>query len=202
MKTQLIFTVIPGPDGNLKWQEFESVLSLARNYGVMVNVNPVFGVNQFSPEELEILLWFARQADVQMSRGKLRFLLRGGNNVEHPTCRAMLATITIAPDGRIVLPCFHQRTESLDLRKGLESALLSPVRTRLLKLDGRFSFCQGCTIWCYIVPSMACLRHVFDRTFVWMHGLSGLQRPRDCVLRLCGSLHPRHTYPDFRSPHS
>jgi hypothetical protein len=145
-----------------------------------------------------MLLWFARQADVQMSRGKLRFLLRGGNDVVHPSCRAMRDTITVAPNGRMVLPCFHRRVEDLDLRCGLETALISPIRTALFKQDGRFPFCKGCTIWCYIVPSM--IQHIHDRTFVWMHGLSGLQSVRDTILRTCGRLHPSCQYPAFRSP--
>lgn len=203
LKTQLIFTAIPGRDGNLNHYELKSVLSMARSFGLLVNVNPLFGISSLTSEEIALLRWFGKQAGVQMSRGKLQFILRGGNNIYDPTCRAIQNTLTVAPDGTMVLPCFHQRRQSIDLRNGLKAALSSPVRLQLIPKDGRFSFCSTCSIWCYIVPSMLTpfgFPRLHDRVLVWLHGLSGLQKYRDTILRWFGVLHASCPYPNFRLP--
>ncbi len=193
-QTQLIFTVIPGSQGNLNRDQFAHVLQIAREFQVIVNINPIFNIGVLSGEELQDLKWFARQADVQCSRGKLRFILRGGNNTCRPTCRAAHNTITISADNELILPCYHHRAERISLPEGLKVALDSPIRKNLLSRDGRFDFCEGCSIWCYIIPSW--FSHVFDRVAVWEHGLSGLQPLRDAVLRYCGRFHHR-PYPDL-----
>ena len=192
--TQLIFTVVPGSGGNIDFDTLESVLTLARRNNVLINVNPLFN-SMLSDEERSCLIWFAKQADVQVSRGRLRFMARGGNNVNNPSCRAVESVITITADNYLVLPCYHHSIERISLTHGIKSALDSPLRTKMSKNQGRFDFCQGCSIWCYIIPSWVVLAPF--RLVAWLHSLSGLQAIRDNILRTAGRFHSEYPYPEF-----
>lgn len=196
-KTQLIFTVIPGPKGNINRTQFAEVLRLAREFRALVNVNPLFNDLEYSEQEKRDLLWLARQADVQMSRGKLRFIQQGGNNAKNPVCEAVKDVATISADNFLVLPCYHHITKRISLKNGLRPALWNSKRTSTMSKCGQFRFCQGCSIWCYIVPSF--MSHILDRVVTWQHALSGLQPLRDPILRACGKLHPNNPYPDFKT---
>lgn len=194
-KTQIIFTVMPGAGGNLNRNQFASVLELARRTGVIVSVNLLFNLQYLTPEEINDLRWFAKQADIQLSKGKIRFVMRGGNNRKNPTCKAAHSVVTISPDGEMVLPCYYKQVEAISILKGLKAAYDSPERKAVLEQDGRYDFCQGCSRWCYVIPSF--LYHILDRAIVGMHCLSGLQGIRDPILRLAGKLHLSCPHPNF-----
>lgn len=192
-KTQLIFTVVPGTDGNIKSEILSSVLSFAREHRTMINVNPMFD-STLGDDEMDLLLWFARQADVQMSRGKLRFVSNGGNNIQDPTCRGARSVVAISSDNYLMLPCYHHATDRISLNNtSLHDALNSQLRKNALMKQGRYDFCANCSIWCYMVPSWIILSPV--RVVAWMHALSGLQSPRDNLLRLFGKLNYKYPYP-------
>jgi len=199
--TQLLFTILPGTKGNIRQDILSSVLNLAREFGVLVNINPEFGAT-LDDDEIELLLWFAKQADVQVSRGKIRFITRGGNNISNPTCRAVSSVIAISPDNKLVLPCFHaynngksQESISLD-NNSLIEALNSQKRRAALKMQGKYSFCHGCSRWCYIIPSWITLAP--KRVVAWLHAPTVFQVPRDSILRLCGRFNTKYPYPSFR----
>ena len=193
-RIQIVFSAIPGSNGNINRDQLSSVLYLARKSGVLVNVNPLFGAS-LSSAEIQDLIWFGKQSGIQMSRGKLRFLLRGGNNQYNPTCQAVRSVITVTPDNKLAVPCYYHQELAIPIGNDLRLALNSWERKRYLALDGRHDFCQGCSIWCYIVPSF--LYHCHNRAVTWLHGLSGLQEVRDCLLRFAGQFHHCHPYPDF-----
>ncbi len=193
--TQLIFTIVPGEKGNIDREQFASVLQLARENQVLVNVNPLFNIKKMSKTELSDLRWFAKQADVQMSRGKLRFVLRGGNNHCNATCKAISSVATISSDNNLVLPCYHNPQAKISLDDGLKKALDSEKRLSLLEKEGSLEFCHGCSIWCYVVPSF--IYHVLDRVVVWEHALSGFQAVRDSALKAAGKCHLGLPYPYF-----
>jgi len=193
--TQLIFTAIPGPEGNINRNQLSFVLSLAREFSILVNVNPAFGVARLSEQEERDLRWSSKQADMQMSRGKRRFLLKGGNNHSNPTCQAARAVVTITADDKVALPCYHRRIVELPIKGNLRAVYETSLWQETAKKNGRYSFCQGCTIWCYIMPSF--ILHWFDRIVVWEHSLSGFQVARDAVLRTCGRHHLHNPYPNF-----
>jgi len=195
-ETQIIWTAIPGVRGNINDDQFGSVLKLARKYEAMVNINPLFG-GDFTQDEMLNLRKYAKQAGCYFSLGKSRFIMHGGNNPLQPTCLAASTVTTISADGYLVLPCFHNAISKIPLTSGLQAALDSEIRKKFLKIQGRLSFCDGCSIWCYIVPSWYS-QHVFDRIVVWQDALSRLQSIRDFTLKSFGKLHLKHPYPDFK----
>lgn len=195
-KTQLIFTAIGGNHGNMDVETLSFILDLARTYGVMVNVNFLF--NAFlSNETLDLLSWFGRQADVKCSKGQVRFILRGGNNTLDPTCRAVSSTLAITADNRLALPCYHNAEQYLSLDGGIASALLSREWKDAQRREGRYPFCRGCSVWCYILPSWVMMP---DRLVTWLHALSGFQSIRDSALKSIGSRRSDYPYPAFRKP--
>jgi len=182
---KLIFTTLPGHGGNINIETFRSVLALARRFpNTLVSVNPVFG-GQYSPEEERLLRWFGRQAYVQMSRGKLRFLRQGGNNAKNPFCRATSTSAAITADSKLRLPCYHRAQCEVPLEEGLANALASPERREALKYQGRLPCCEGCSIWCYMMPSIASL-HALRFAFPYQQMMVAGQGIRDSLLRFCG----------------
>jgi hypothetical protein len=91
----------------------------------------------------------------------LEFYLDGGNQRKKPRCRAISSVVVVSPDDHILLPCYHMHDERLkiehkDGRSNLDEIWHSQhVQTRR-KEEGSWSFCQGCTIWCY-----------FETSFLW-----------------------------------
>lgn len=195
-KTQLIFTVVPGEKGNINRSQFASVLKLAREFQVLVNVNPLFNIRKMSQKELDDLRWFAKQADVQLSRGKLRFVLEGGNNNCNSTCRAVSSVVTITSDNKLILPCYHSPYAKISIDNGLKTALETETRADLKNKEGSLGTCDGCSIWCYVIPSF--IYHAFDRVVVWEHALSGFQGLRDSILKASGKFHPNFPYPKIK----
>lgn len=78
----------------------------------------------------------------------------GGNDTTAPVCRAASFMAHILPDGKMPLPCVYFPQTTLDLDKmPVKTAWHSPQAEKIRKRQGRFSFCEGCIIWCYLQTS-------------------------------------------------
>lgn len=170
--TQLVFTLMPGPDGNMNHDQFASVLQLAEEFSVEINVNPRFGTefsrrkegcneswSTRSDQEKRDLNWLTRQEHImEQSLAKIDFLQSGGNNLLLPTCRAAEAVVTISADDRLIAPCWHSRYSIIPIgERGLtlKESLESKERLECLGQSGRYFFCKNCMVWCYFGPSRA-----------------------------------------------
>jgi MoaA/NifB/PqqE/SkfB family radical SAM enzyme len=199
--TQLIFTIMPGEEGNLNRDQFSEVLQLAHEENVLVIANPVFNVDErlktekgdaywldVTQRNIDDLIWFAKKANVQFSRGKLCFLLNGGNNYLNPTCCAARSVATFTANNELALPCYHHTETVLSLDKGLKAAYDSAEWKIAAEQSGRYSFCKGCIIWCYAMPSLLYRPY---RLVTWEHALCGFQSIRDNILQMAERLHKR-----------
>ncbi len=133
------------------------VMALARSLGVMLFLNPCFpyfGNPGLSPEGARELDRLAHGRGVTIDRGFLRFLTDGGNSREHPRCLAVTSTVVISPDDCLILPCFHRRTSSLPIAGRLLALRESPLVRRAQAEEGRYPFCEGCAVNCYIRASL------------------------------------------------
>ena len=138
--------------------QLEAVHAMARSRNLLMLINPVF--EYFREEELpeEALREVERIARLPMAYLNPSFItLRrmGGNDPEHPLCRAASRVIVISPDNHILLPCYHQHTERLPINGSLIGAYESERVTWHRERQGRHAFCKGCTINCYFEPSFA-----------------------------------------------
>ena len=139
----------------------ETVIELAQELGVVVLLGPVFdycGNEVLSPDDLASLKKLSLRKNVTMNEAFLAFAQDGGNNIENPRCGAISANIVISPDDHLLLPCYHMHDDRLKIehrngRSNLDELWHSQYVQEKRKMEGRYSFCQGCTIWCYFETS-------------------------------------------------
>lgn len=163
--TQLVFTLMPGSEGNMNRDQFALVFQLAKESSVEVNLNPLFGTEftgtleqtNLSDQEKRDLHWLTRQEQImEQSLAKIDFLLSGGNDLLLPTCCAAEAVVTISANDCLIAPCYTSQYSIIPIgAKGLEAALKSRERFECLGQSGKYFFCEGCMVWCNIGPSKA-----------------------------------------------
>jgi len=151
-KPELLFTAT-----RENYLEIGPLAGLARQFGVILIVNPVFsnsGEAELSRDELLELIGLCDQPYVYLNGGVAKLMLDGGNNPMKPRCRAVSSTVVISPQNELLLPCYHQAQAVVPIQGDLRSALSSPQRREWLKKQGRADFCRGCAINCYMAPSL------------------------------------------------
>jgi MoaA/NifB/PqqE/SkfB family radical SAM enzyme len=158
-KPELLFTA-----SRENYRDVTRLADLSKRLGLILIVNPVFGYpspggpvadeHLLSREELIELVGLCRRPYVYLNGGVVRLMLEGGNDSRKPRCKAVSATVVISPDDRLLLPCFHHEQEAIPIAGNLKQALDDPRRLNWLSKQGRAGFCQGCSINCYLAPSL------------------------------------------------
>ncbi|MCX6640995.1 MAG: radical SAM protein [bacterium] len=148
------------------YREVIPLAELAQRLGLILIVNPAFaiggGTGELDIQELKELAQLCRRPYVYLNGGVMKLMQGGGNSIHRPRCKAVSAAIVISPKDELLLPCFHHASEHLPIRGKLLEVLKSPERKIALQREGREDFCDGCTINCYLAPS---LPYRFDRYF-------------------------------------
>jgi len=144
----------------------EKVVKLAQELGVVVLLGPVFDYSSVENDLLhkrgiEELKRLATFDNVCVNWAFLQFYLDGGNQTASPRCRAISSVVVVSPDDHLLLPCYHMHDERLKIqheggRSNLDDIWRSMHVQKRRKEEGSWSFCQGCTIWCY-----------FETSFLW-----------------------------------
>jgi MoaA/NifB/PqqE/SkfB family radical SAM enzyme len=93
-------------------------------------------------------------SNVGYNRAALAFIQAGGNDTKKPRCKAVDAVIAISPDDKLLLPCYHFAQTGVPIAGRLyelyrESEQVDEYR----QSQGKLSVCDGCTVWCYLIPS-------------------------------------------------
>ena len=134
--------------------EIDDLISLSGKLGIKLSLNPAFSYNETGKppvrKALERLYDLAGREDVYVNAAQVELIALGGNSVRRPRCRAMSRNVVISPDNYLLLPCFHYRTEKIKIDGDLEEILRSDRVSRLRAKEGRFPFCEGCAINCYM----------------------------------------------------
>lgn len=63
-----------------------------------------------------------------------------------PPCSANQYTLTIGPNGNIVLPCYHAIKEEVSWENDLERAIKSEKFQKYMKESGQLKECRGCSV--------------------------------------------------------
>lgn len=144
----------------------EEVIRLAQDLGVVVLLGPVFDYSSVDNELLqqqgiEEVKRLSKFDNVCVNWAFLQFYLDGGNQIAKPRCKAISSVVVISPDDHLLLPCYHMHDERLKIqhtegRSNLDEMWHSMHVQNRRKEEGAWSFCQGCTIWCY-----------FETSFLW-----------------------------------
>lgn len=142
----------------------EKVIRLAQELGVVVLLGPVFDFcdnTLLHNQGIEEIRRLAQFDNVCVNWSFLEFYLDGGNQITKPRCKAVSSVVVVSPDDHLLLPCYHMHDERLKIthengRSNLDEMWHSPPVQQKKKEEGSWSFCQGCTIWCY-----------FETSFLW-----------------------------------
>ncbi|MEN3040560.1 MAG: radical SAM protein [Bacteroidia bacterium] len=157
-RPDILFTVT-----SENWRDIEAVYrQFAEPYKLILILNPVFAYNQvgessLSPQIIAELRRWARRPYIYLNEAFLRLRENGGNTPYAPVCRAASAVVVISPADELLLPCYHahERGYRFPIRGRLYDLFYSPPIQHLRQLEGRFSFCEGCVINCYMEPSFS-----------------------------------------------
>lgn len=162
--TQLSIVLTPGPEGNIRQEFLELLLSIAYEYKCLVHLVPALGTWQnrnwaefdllwrgATDEERMILLWLIRQSGV-LASGIKKVLDRlcpiGSNNLKSHICRAGIDVVTIS-SGRAFGPCPLMSNTIVMLKESLKEALCSDDWLSCIESRGTFEECEGCTAGCH-----------------------------------------------------
>ncbi len=144
----LLYTVT---DENIK--ELPYMAEFARQMKLILIINPVFIKPALAEQHLGYLEKFCHYPYVYLNQAFIRLRRHGGNSIAKPRCRAVSSTLVISPDNQILLPCYHYTQKKLPAPAALSEIYKDKTWREYHRMQGRFNFCQGCTINCYFDPS-------------------------------------------------
>jgi len=156
----LLFTVT---ESNL--DQLPRLSRIAETLQLLLIVNPVFShryPQPLSSASLDFIQTFAHHPYVYVNHALLDLRRRGGNQIDHPRCRAMDSVIVITPDDHLVVPCYHFAQDHRPISRLAAMRRSDWYREHQLK-QGKFPACSGCVVNCYFDPSF---HYVLDRLFV------------------------------------
>jgi MoaA/NifB/PqqE/SkfB family radical SAM enzyme len=150
----LLFTVT-----NETYRKLPRMHELAEKHDLVLLVNPVFsyfGNPGLSAEAIDYVDEYCDgKMNVYLNKGFMKLRRNGGNDINNPSCKAVSRVIVISPYNEIILPCYHFANNKLVIDKPLKEIRKSEKIKYFIKNEGKFDFCQGCTVNCYFEPSFA-----------------------------------------------
>lgn len=150
----ILFTVT-----NETYKKLPRMHEIARRYDLVLLVNPVFsyfGNPGLNEEAVDYIDEFCDgKIDVYLNKGFMKLRRDGGNNINNPSCKAVSRVIVISPENEIILPCYHFANDKIPIDRPIKEIRQSEKFKFFLENEGRFDFCQGCTVNCYFEPSFA-----------------------------------------------
>ncbi len=150
----ILFTVT-----NETYMKLPMMHEIAAKHDLVLLVNPVFsyfgnpGLTQEAVDYIED--YCDGKIDVYLNKGFMKLRRDGGNNINNPSCKAVSRVVVISPGNEIILPCYHFANDKIIIDKPIKEIRESEKIKYYKKMEGRFDFCQGCTVNCYFEPSFA-----------------------------------------------
>ncbi len=139
---------------------------IAQKHNLLLIVNPVFsyfgnpGLTLKSIEYIEEFI--SGKMNVYMNNAFLKLRKDGGNKIENPSCKAVSRVIVISPQNEIVLPCYHFANKNIKIETNITDLRNTDEYKYYLENEGRFDFCEGCTVNCYFEPSFAFPTNIYS----------------------------------------
>lgn len=144
------------------YQEIHRVAELGKDLGVRVWLNPAFTAygkynhkKNPTPGIVAAMATTAKQyGNVGYNKAAVELIKSGGNNTQNPRCKAVDAVIAISPNDELLLPCYHFAQHAVPIRGRLYDLYRQGETVEAYRQSqGRLSVCEGCTVWCYLIPS-------------------------------------------------
>jgi MoaA/NifB/PqqE/SkfB family radical SAM enzyme len=131
--------------------------ALAEELGAILYLNPCFsffGNKGISAENAEKLSAYYGKKNVIVDRAQVRHIVNGGNDINNPVCQASTSTVVISPLNELWLPCYHFKQQGIPIQNNLYDLYHSDPVREVQAMEGRYSFCEGCTVYCYMRSSL------------------------------------------------
>lgn len=135
----------------------DEMYRFARALGVILYLGPCysyFGNEGLTPENCKRLLEFYGRPGLVVDRAELRLIIDGGNDINDPVCQAVSSTVVISPDNKLLLPCYHLSTQGIPIEDDLFGVYNSRAADEAKRMEGRYDFCAGCAVYCYMRMSL------------------------------------------------
>ncbi|HKI79613.1 MAG TPA: radical SAM protein [Ignavibacteriaceae bacterium] len=148
----LLFTVT-----NETYKKLPRMHEIAQKNELMLLVNPVFsyfgnpGLNEEAIKYIEE--YCSGKKELYLNKGFMKLRRDGGNDINDPACKAVSRVVVISPYNEIILPCYHFEREKIPIDRPIKEIRSTEKIKYYKKMEGRFDFCQGCTVNCYFEPS-------------------------------------------------
>ena len=150
----ILFTVT-----NDTYKKLPRMHELAAKQDLVLLVNPVFsyfGNPGLSQEAVDYIDEYCDgKMDVYLNKAFMKLRRNGGNDIKNPSCKAVSRVVVISPYNEIILPCYHFANDKIKIDKPISEIRKSEKIKYFMKNEGRFDFCQECTVNCYFEPSFA-----------------------------------------------
>ena len=150
----ILFTVT-----NETYMKLPQMHEIAVKNDLVLLVNPVFsyfGNPGLSDNAIDFIEEYCDgKMDIYLNKGFMKLRRDGGNDIYNPSCKAVSRVVVISPNNEIILPCYHFANDKIQIDKPLKEIRQSEKIKYFKKMEGRFDFCQGCTVNCYFEPSFA-----------------------------------------------
>ncbi len=188
VRSPKIMTVVTESNIN----ELDSMIAYAQNHKAMIYLSPMFpymdknGAYQISAYIPDIINRIFAPYTVVL----LHFMEFFRTSAPHrlPPCSANRHTLTFAPDGNLVLPCYHAIKEKISWNKNLSAALNSPKFQEYAQASGALPSCRGCCVIPYFGISFNYQLNKYFLLQSFSEKLSHLKR--DCLNPLLAELCP------------
>ncbi|UBF29242.1 radical SAM protein [Kovacikia minuta CCNUW1] len=144
------------------YHRIDEVAQFGQQLEARVWLNPAFTAHSNynakknpTPEMVAAIESTARRyPNVGYNKAALEFIKAGGNDTSSPRCKAVDAVIAISPHDELLLPCYHFAQTGVPINGRLyELYKQSEVVEEYRQSQGKLSVCEGCTVWCYLIPS-------------------------------------------------
>jgi MoaA/NifB/PqqE/SkfB family radical SAM enzyme len=143
---------------NESYDSVDEMIRFAKDQRAILYLNPCFsffGNEGLDPDKARGLVKYFGVPGVVLDRAQLELIAGGGNHRADPVCRAVSSTVVISPENQLWLPCYHFKHEALPIQNRLyELYRQSEVVKAARENEGRYSFCEGCTVYCYMRNSL------------------------------------------------
>jgi MoaA/NifB/PqqE/SkfB family radical SAM enzyme len=136
----------------------DEMIRFAKDQGAILYLNPCFSFfgnegldKKYAPE----LFKYFGQPGIIVDRAQLRLIADGGNHREDPVCRAVTSTVVVSPENNLLLPCYHFKNDAIPIEGKLYDLYKhNAVVQQAKEMEGRHTFCEGCTVYCYMRTSL------------------------------------------------
>ncbi len=144
---------------NETYKKLPGMHEIAQKHDLVLLVNPVFsyfGNPGLTPEAVDYIDEYCDgKMDIYLNKGFMKLRRDGGNDINNTSCKAVSRVVVISPYNEIILPCYHFGNERIPIDQPIKDIRNSEKFKYYKQMEGRFDFCQGCTVNCYFEPSFA-----------------------------------------------